>query len=321
MNMSNFERAKQVIDRRRETAEWEAAQRTEELELLSPELRALDRKLANAGLTAVRLAIAGDQEGLAKLQDENLADQERRREILESLGSSEEALEVHYTCPVCNDTGIVDNHYCDCFKRLVKSLQTETLNAVSPAEDSTFDNFNLEYYRGVVDPETGVDAYNRMAQICSYCEAYAEDFSLSSPSLILYGNTGLGKTHLSLAIAGKAIEKGFNVVYGSAHNLLSEIEKEHFGRLKTDDSPEDNVLNADLLILDDLGAEFGTSFTVSMVYNIINTRLLKGLPTIISTNLWYDEISDKYGNRVYSRIIGSYTPLEFAGRDVRQLKN
>ncbi|MBP5459595.1 MAG: ATP-binding protein, partial [Clostridia bacterium] len=169
--------------------------------------------------------------------------------------------------------------------------------------------------------ETGVDVYNRMAQIYSYCEAYAEDFSLSSPSLILYGNTGLGKTHLSLAIAGKAIEKGFNVVYGSAHNLLSEIEKEHFGRLKTDDSPEDNVLNADLLILDDLGAEFGTSFTVSMVYNIINTRLLKGLPTIISTNLWYDEISDKYGNRVYSRIIGNYTPLEFAGRDVRQLKN
>ena len=318
---SNFERAKQVLDRRRETAEREAEQKTEELELLSPELRALNRKLSAAGLKAVQLAIAGDQAAMDKLRDENLADQERRREILESLGSSEEALEVHYTCPVCNDTGVVGNHYCDCFKRLVKSLQTENLNAVSPAGDSTFDNFNLAYYQGVTDPETGVDAYSRMGQIVSYCEAYAEDFGLSSPSLILYGNTGLGKTHLSLAIANKAIEKGFNVVYGSAHNLLSEIEKEHFGRLKSDDSPEDNVLNADLLILDDLGAEFSTSFTVSMVYNIINTRILKGLPTIISTNLWYDEISDKYGNRVYSRIIGNYTPLEFAGRDVRQLKN
>ena len=318
---TNFERAKQVLDRRRETAEREAEQKTEELELLSPELRALNRKLSAAGLKAVQLAIAGDQAAMDKLRDENLADQERRREILESLGSSEEALEVHYTCPVCNDTGVVGNHYCDCFKRLVKSLQTENLNAVSPAGDSTFDNFNLAYYQGVTDPETGVDAYSRMGQIVSYCEAYAEDFGLSSPSLILYGNTGLGKTHLSLAIANKAIEKGFNVVYGSAHNLLSEIEKEHFGRLKSDDSPEDNVLNADLLILDDLGAEFSTSFTVSMVYNIINTRILKGLPTIISTNLWYDEISDKYGNRVYSRIIGNYTPLEFAGRDVRQLKN
>ena len=190
---TNFERAKQVLDRRRETAEREAEQKAEELELLSPELRALNRKLSAAGLNAVQLAIAGDQAALDRLRDENLADQERRREILESLGSSEEALEVHYTCPVCNDTGIVGNHYCDCFKRLVKSLQTENLNAVSPAGDSNFDNFNLEYYRGVTDPETGVDAYARMGQIVSYCEAYAEDFGLSSPSLILYGNTGLGK--------------------------------------------------------------------------------------------------------------------------------
>ena len=177
---TNFERAKLVLDRRRESAEREAEQKTEELELLSPELRAINRKLSQAGLKAVKLAIAGDQEALEKLQNENLADQERRKELLESLGSSEEALEVHYTCPVCNDTGIVENHYCDCFKRLVKSLQTETLNAVSPAGDSTFDNFNLEYYRGVTDPETGVDAYSRMGQIVSYCEAYAEDWNWNS---------------------------------------------------------------------------------------------------------------------------------------------
>ncbi len=95
---TNFERAKQVLDRRRETAEREAEQKAEELELLSPELRALNRKLSAAGLKAVQLAIAGDQAAMDRLRDENLADQERRREILESLGSSEEALEVHYTC-------------------------------------------------------------------------------------------------------------------------------------------------------------------------------------------------------------------------------
>lgn len=318
---TNLEQAKQILARRRETAEREAAQRQEDLEDLSPELRVLDRKLAQAGMKAVQLTVAGDTAGLEKLKDENLADQERRRELLESLGSSEEALEVHYTCPICHDTGVVGSHYCDCLKNLVKSLQMSNLNAVSPANASTFGNFDLEFYRGVTDPETGVDAYERMTQIYYYCTAYAEDFDRTSPSLILYGNTGLGKTHLSLAIANAVIDKGYNVVYGSAHNLLSQIEKEHFGRLQSDDSPEETVLNADLLILDDLGAEFSTTFTVSQVYNIINTRLLTGLPTIISTNLWYDEISEKYGNRVYSRIIGGYTPLEFAGRDVRQLKN
>lgn len=318
---ANVERAKQIIARRREAAEREAMQRQEELEELCPELRVLDRKLAQAGLRAVKLAVAGDTQGIEDLKNENLADQERRRELLESLGASEESLEVHYTCPVCNDTGVVGSRYCDCLKKLVKSLQSDTLNAQAPAESSSFKNFDLEYYRGVTDPETGVDAYERMTQIYYYCTAYAEDFSRGSPSLILYGNTGLGKTHLSLAIANAVIEKGYHVVYGSAHNLLSQIEKEHFGRLNSDDSPEAEILNCDLLILDDLGAEFATSFTVSMVYNIINTRNLQGLPTIISTNLWYDELADKYGNRVYSRIIGNYTPLEFAGRDVRQLKN
>ena len=80
------------------------------------------------------------------------------------------------------------------------------------------------------------------------------------------------------------------------------------------------VLSADLLILDDLGSEFVTQFKVAAVYNIINTRILEGLPTIISTNLLYDEIGDKYNPRVYSRIIGDYTMLEFIGADVRQLK-
>ena len=321
MPNNTYERAKQVLDARRDAAERAAEEKAQALEALSPELRAIHRSLALTGIEAVRLSATGDQAGLQKLLDQNAKDQERRAELLKELGSSEEALEVHYTCPKCNDTGILGNRYCDCFKQLVKKFQAENLNACAPAAESTFENFDLEYYRGVSDPDTGVEAYTRMSQIYAYCKAYADDFGKGSPSIILYGNTGLGKTHLSLAIAGAVIDRGYNVVYGSAHNLLSQIEKEHFGRLKGEDSPEENILNADLLILDDLGAEFTTSFTVSAIYNIINTRILTGLPTIISTNLWYEELAQKYGNRVYSRIIGSYTPLEFAGRDVRQLKN
>ena len=73
-------------------------------------------------------------------------------------------------------------------------------------------------------------------------------------------------------------------------------------------------------ILDDLGVEFSTQFTVSCVYNIINSRLLSGKPTIISTNLTPAELEDKYTQRITSRIIGSYISLKFIGRDIRQLK-
>ena len=319
---TNFEKAKAIIDKRRETAEAAAEQRKRDLETVSPELKELNGEIASAGLRALKAITMGKdaQEYIDALAKQNLAAQARRKEILAEMGLPEDSLAVHYTCPKCEDRGTKDGYYCDCFKALVKQLQFDNLNTVAPAGKSTFSNFDLNYYKGVV-AEDGTYAYDQMSQVLAYCRNWAADFDRQSPSILLYGRTGLGKTHLSLAMANEVIAKGYNVVYGSAQNLLTQLEKEHFGRLKDDSSPEDMMLSADLLIIDDLGAEFVTQFTVSAIYNILNTRILRGLPTIISTNLMYDEIGDKYSERVYSRIIGSFTPLEFLGRDVRQLKS
>ena len=80
------------------------------------------------------------------------------------------------------------------------------------------------------------------------------------------------------------------------------------------------LLTVDLLILDDLGTEFETSFNTSLVYNVINTRLNRGLPTIISTNLDYQKINEKYEERIVSRLFAVYDCFEFIGEDVRILK-
>ena len=319
---SNIERAKRIIENRRSSAEREAENKRAELESVCPELREINRRISGAGLAALKAIGMGSdaQDYIARLAAENLELQNARAEILRGLGLPADVLDVHYTCPVCDDSGIHDGHYCDCMKSLVKEILFENLCRCAPAKESTFESFSLESYRGFVDPETGADAYDRMNQIYNYCKNWAYDFSKNSPGILMYGNTGLGKTHLSLAIANVVVSKGYNVLYTSAGNILSKLEREKFGRLKGDESPEDMVLSADLLILDDLGSEFVTQFTVAAVYNIINTRILEGLPTIISTNLLYDEIGDKYNPRVYSRIIGDYTMLEFIGADVRQLK-
>ena len=79
-------------------------------------------------------------------------------------------------------------------------------------------------------------------------------------------------------------------------------------------------MDADLLILDDLGAEYNTPFNVSSVYNIINTRMNFGKPTIISSNLTSQELEERYTERVVSRLLTQYTYLRFIGEDVRQLK-
>ena len=96
---------------------------------------------------------------------------------------------------------------------------------------------------------------------------------------------------------------------------------EQYGLPQPDVSRTADYFSSDLLILDDLGTEFSTQLSVSVVYNIINTRLLKGLSTVISTNLDLKEISETYNDRIASRIVGSYTICPFFGNDIRQIKS
>ena len=310
-----IERAMKVIESRKAAAERAAEERRRELETVSPELKELNRRISRTGLEALKAVTAGDNSAalIEKLSKESAENIEKRAAVLVSLGLPADTLDVHYTCPVCEDTGRKDGHYCECLKALVRQFQHDSLCSCTPAKECTFENFRLDYYDASVR--------DHMSQVLDYCKAWAADFDRTSNSILMYGQTGLGKTHLSLAVANVVLEKGNNVIYTSAGNLFSKIEKESFGRLSADEAPMDTAISCDLLILDDLGSEFTKPFVVSAFYNIVNSRLLAGLPTIISTNLMYDEIADRYDPRVYSRIIGNYQMLEFTGRDIRQIKS
>ena len=167
---------------------------------------------------------------------------------------------------------------------------------------------NSSIYHGL-SPKA--DIAKKVMQVIDHCAIF-----------ILIGGTGLGKTHLSLAIANKAIERGHGVIYGSAPNMFGMLEREHFGRqYNSDRTYEQELLETDLLIIDDLGVEFSTQFTVSCVYNIINSRMLSRKPTIISTNLTARELEEKYTQRITSRIIGNFISLKFVGKDIRQLRS
>ena len=186
-------------------------------------------------------------------------------------------------------------------------------------EQCSFENFDLNYYRGF-QTENGGSCYQAMEKVYFFCQEYARQFTNHSSSILMFGKTGRGKTHLSLAIANRVLQNGYNVLYDSAINFLRQVEKEHFGRGGSNDDTLDTLLSCDLLILDDLGTEFHKQFYQSTVYNIINTRMNRDLPTIISTNLNHNEISALYDERITSRIYTTYTCLHFVGQDVRVLK-
>lgn len=318
-----IEQAKGILKRREQKAQYDLEDRQAIAFEKCPELAEIKRKMALAGVSVARVMLDGGdvQAQLEKISGENLALQKKRAELLKANGFPEDYLKIQFTCPTCEDTGFVDGKMCECYKKLLSQISLEKISEISAIKDSRFDNFRLDLYPETQDAKTGISPRRRMGEILDYCKCYADDFSKSSDSIFMYGATGLGKTHLSLAIAAKAIEKGYDVAYYSAPNLLSQLEREKFGRASEVSDIGETILNCDLLIIDDLGAEFSTQFTVSEIYNIINTRITYRRPVIISTNLSSQELEARYSERITSRIIGCYTCLRFFGRDVRQLKH
>lgn len=319
-NKEIYTRAKAEVDRRRENAQALAFERREECKSRFPEIAKAYRIMAETACECVKaLGLGGKaQDFIDEISKKNLQAQKVIADTLKKAGLPEDYLKEKYFCTVCNDNGFVDGKMCECLKNTMRQLTYNSLCDKLPIEKYRFDNFSLELYPDFPD-ENGMIPKKRMKSFYDYCVSYADDFSKNSGNLIMSGDTGLGKTHLSLAIAGEAAKKGFSVIYGSAQNLLSSLENDKFGK-SAQTGAEQAILDCDLLIIDDLGAEFSTQFTVSAVYNILNTRIMMSKPTIISTNLTLYEIEEKYTQRIASRILGNYDLMEFIGRDIRVVK-
>lgn len=319
---SVYTAASAKLNARRKNAENSLEVRRDKAYTAIPELAEIQSEIARCGAEVIG-ALSKGANGKAfieMLAKKSLEAQRRRKELLVQAGLPEDYLEPHYTCKLCNDTGATDDGMCSCQKQLLIETAKDEIEKHAPLRKSTFDSFELEYYPEI--DQSGISPKKRMGEIAQFCKDYASDFSASSRSLFMHGATGLGKTHLSLAIANTVTEKGYGVIYASAPNLFATLEKEHFSRNNYgDESYMDELLEAELLIIDDLGVEFSTQFTVSCIYNILNSRLLTNKPTIISTNLTPKELEEKYTQRITSRIIGSFIPLKFIGRDIRQIRS
>jgi len=318
--------AKRLLQQRRLAEEVALAGRLDEIEERVPAVMEVRRKLATTAVELSRLILAHKEnvaQGVERIRKNNLALQAEEKRLLRENGYPEDYLQLRYRCRLCKDTGYVDGEQCQCLKNLVRQLGLEELNRVSNLRLTGFENFDLRYYPMERDPRQQVIPREWMGQVLQFCRQYAENFTLHSRGLFMQGPTGLGKSHLSLAIGAEVIREGYCAVYGSTQDFLRMVENEHFRRFEgRGGSGEtlDALLDADLLILDDLGAEFSTQFTQAVVYNLINTRLNREKPTIISTNLTSQELEDKYSQRVVSRLYTQFVHLRFVGKDIRQLK-
>ena len=308
----NYQKVKNEIENRRQTAIREAEERNFEVAAKSEDIRLIDRELRGTGLLLFKTACSGGD--IAPIRERNKLLLASRSESLKKLGLPEDYTEPKYTCPTCSDTGFVGTKMCSCFREMLITENIKSSGMGTLIEKQSFENFNLDWYRG------NDDAYARMKANYEMAKSFAESFSSSKgETLLFFGKTGTGKTHLSTSIAKKVIESGFEVLYDSAQNIISAFETDRFKSGYGPYEPKaDKYMECDLLILDDLGTEFANQFTLSCIYNLLNTRQNKGLSTVISTNLSYDELSRKYEDRIFSRIVGSQSRvLLFVGKDHR----
>lgn len=297
-------------------AKQAAEQRRAELHAMLPQVAEIDRALATTGLRIMREALNG-KEGLdariRKLEEGNTLLLEARREILRANGIPVDYSDVHYECNECMDTGFADGKMCKCLRTALSMEGYKSSGVLKLIEKQNFDTFDLSYYSG--------NAQARMANILTRTKEYAENFDgITMRNLLFMGMTGLGKTHLSSAIAKVVIDRGYDVVYESAQNIFSDFEAERFGRAPAGEDRTSRYFSCDLLIIDDLGTEMQTQFTVPCLYNLINTRLISEKSMIISTNIRQDELRTKYSDRITSRIFGEFMPYIFIGEDIRMQK-
>ena len=284
-----------------------------------PRLREIDRELQQS---MAELAIAflkkDSEETLGAIRTRNQTLQAERNWILEAGEFEDGYLDDTPVCTRCGGTGYDGSQMCSCLRELCRQEQKKELTSLLGSGRESFDTFRLDVYSDAYDPKLGTSPRELMRSNLNICKKYAAGFSAASSSLLFSGATGLGKTFLSACIARQIADRGFSVMYETAIRLFGDFETEKFGAQGGDGSLTRKYFDCDLLIIDDLGTEMTTQFTVSALYSVLNTRMMEGKPILISTNLLPEALETRYSPQIASRIVGTFRLIKFAGDDLRR---
>ena len=211
--------------------------------------------------------------------------------------------ENQYKCKVCKDIGYLiekgSAKECECRYPLHQKLLPERHRH---ADFNKLDYSNLDKVAGLKEM---INYYKRTP------------LNKVTKGVYLQGDVGRGKTMLACAIFNNYLGQG-RLRFIVVDELIRRI-KEAFNSERDFDISK--YMEADLLILDDLGAEKTTEFVEGEIYNVINYRYNKKLPTIITSNINWQDLPNKYemnGKRIASRISEMCGSFNLNGKDYRR---
>ncbi len=322
MRRSIYEQIDREYEHLRDENQRKEQQRREEVYQRCPDILGIDRNIRKLGFEAVKRQLTNPQisgDGAVRAEMENL--RAMKESILVTNGFPRDYLEPIYTCPYCHDEGFLeDGSRCTCYVQKLARHLYEMSNLERMIARENFATFDINVFSNLPFGNEELTPRENMAHILEDVKIFIDTFDEPNDmNLLFYGTTGLGKTFLSNAIARELLDRNYTVVYQTAFTLLDILEKRKFHDKGSEEVQlqYELLFNCDLLIIDDLGTELSNNFTNSEIFNIVNTRLIKGKKILISTNLTPQEISRVYSDRIFSRIFDKFVPLKFFGPDLR----
>lgn len=295
--------------------------RLQEVYLRLPRVRQIDEETVRLNAAMARELFSGGKGKMETARSQVKSLLAERKRLLTGAGYEENHTAVIYTCPLCQDTGYIRTKPCRCYREKRLKYLYEYANISPVMQQQSFDSFRFDYYSKKA--ARGVAPFDNVRSIYQTCRDFAEKKECrQGKNLFLYGPAGIGKTFLCSCIAKKLLEQDEFVFYQSAYKIFSSMEEFKFKY--QGDSALERVIKmlyeTPVLIIDDLGTEFITSYTSAALFDILNSRLMNKKSTVISTNLSMNDLGKLYSPRVQSRILGEYTLLKFDGTDIRKQK-
>ena len=292
-------------------------QRKNEIQKLYPAIFKIDMDIQKLSvkLSMSILKSQNVEQTLAEFKEKITDLRVEKCEMLVSKGYDPEYLNLHYRCPKCKDTGFIGVNKCSCYKQKLIKLYYKNSLLEDILKEKNFSTFNMNLFSPHKLGDEKYSPRKNMENIYNYTLGeYIPNFNSINTNLLFYGNPGSGKSFLSYCIAKELLDNGFLVVYKTSDQLISDLRDVRFNN---NYKLNDLLINCDLLIIDDLGAEQTNDFAITELFNLLNKKLLQNKKMLISTNLFLPGITQVYSERIYSRLIGEFKLCKFFEEDIR----
>ncbi len=311
LSQMRFDEIMREYDRRRALSRRNAQEARRRVTEAIPQYKDIEDRMADLAMECADKVLEGDAQALERMKGEMEALAAEQKRLLLQHGFAEDFLEEKHVCPDCADTGYIDGREkCHCLRQAILTSLYRQSNIGDILNRENFETLRTDIY---TDQESA-----KMKDIIARCRRFADDFGEKYENILLYGDVGTGKTFLTNCMAKAVLDKGYSVIYFTSNRLFDTLARELFQNEPDDEREVQNdIFTCDLLIIDDLGTEGVNSFVASRLFDVINERDLRKKSTIISTNLSFEQLADRYTERTFSRIYANYTVLHPDVEDIR----